>query len=353
MFQQLQRLLDAVKPVDRSAIPEIQSHLDDLTKPRGSLGRLEEIAMSYVLAAGTPVPVPLKKKICCFAADHGVAAEGVSAFPAEVTPQMVYNMLNGGAAINVLSRHAGADLDVVDVGVNHDFPDIQGLVRKKVKPGSANIACGPAMSEADALEALLCGTALAVDAAKAGYHLLGTGEMGIANTTPATALYAVLLGISSDTITGRGTGIDDSRLRHKQSVISRAIDVNAHRCTSPFGTLAALGGYEIAAIAGFVLGAASCRIPVVVDGFISSAGAVAAMKLCPPCGDYLFFSHLSSEQGHKAVMEHLGARPILDLDLRLGEGTGAALAMQVVEGAVKVYNEMATFSSAKVSEKQP
>lgn len=352
MQEQLQRLLTSILPVDRSRRPSVQEHLDDLTKPKGSLGRLEEIAMHYVLATGSPVPLLQKKKICCFAADHGVAAEGVSAFPSEVTPQMVYNMLAGGAAINVLSRHAGADLEVVDVGVNHDFPDLPGLVRRKVKPGSGNIACGPAMSEDDALMALLYGAELAEDARRAGYHLLGTGEMGIANTTPATALFAVLLDISPETITGRGTGIDDYRLEHKKSVIRRAIEVNASRCNTPFGTLAALGGYEIAAIAGFVLGAASCRIPVVVDGFISSAGALAAMKMCPSVGDYLFFSHLSNEQGHKIVMQELDARPILDLDLRLGEGTGAALAMQVIEGAVKVYNEMATFSSAKISEKQ-
>jgi len=312
---------------------------------------LEEIALKYVLATGSLQPVLAKKKICCFAGDHGVAAEGVSAFPAEVTPQMVYNMLGGGAAINVLTRHAGVDLDVVDMGVNHDFADLPGLVKRKVKPGSDNMAIGPAMSEADTLQALLSGAALAVEAHDAGYHILGTGEMGIANTTPATALYSVLLDVPVESITGRGTGIDDERLKHKIEVIKKAIEVNASRSTTPFGALAALGGYEIAAIAGFVLGAASCKVPVVVDGFISSSGAVVALKLCPAVDDYLFFSHLSNEQGHKAVMQKLGARPILDLDLRLGEGTGAALSMQVIEGALKIYNEMATFSGAKVSEK--
>ncbi|WP_419177957.1 nicotinate-nucleotide--dimethylbenzimidazole phosphoribosyltransferase [Chlorobium limicola] len=352
LLEQFESLLAGIRPVDRSLASVIQAHLDDLTKPQGSLGRLEEIAMSYALATGSPVPVLDKKKICCFAADHGVAAEGVSAFPAEVTPQMVYNMVQGGAAINVLSKHAGADLDVVDVGVNHDFPDMPGLIRKKVGYGSSNIASGPAMSETEALQAILCGAGLAADAHKSGYHLLGTGEMGIANTTPATALFSVLLGVSPETITGKGTGIDDVRLEHKKTIIRKAIEVNASRCSTPFGTLAALGGYEIAAISGFVLGAASCRIPVVVDGFISSSGAVAALKMCPAVIDYLFFSHLSNEQGHRAVMRELGARPILDLDLRLGEGTGAALAMQVIDGAVKLYNEMATFSSAKISEQE-
>ena len=351
MQKELQQLLNRIEPVDRSLSAVAQAHLDDLTKPQGSLGRLEEIALKYVLATGSLTPVLTKKKICCFAGDHGVALEGVSAFPAEVTPQMVYNMLNGGAAINVLTRHAGADLDVVDMGVNHDFPDLPGLVKRKVKPGSANIAIGPAMSEEDALQALLSGAELAVEAYKAGFHILGTGEMGIANTTPATALYSVLLDVPVESITGRGTGIDDERLKHKIGIIKQAIEVNASRSDTPFGALAALGGYEIAAITGFVLGAASCRVPVVVDGFISSSGAVVALKLCPAVEDYLFFSHLSNEQGHRVVMQKLGARPILDLDLRLGEGTGAALSMQLIEGALKIYNEMATFSGARVSEK--
>ena len=351
MQKELQQLLNRIEPVDRSLSAVAQAHLDDLTKPQGSLGRLEEIALKYVLATGSLTPVLTKKKICCFAGDHGVALEGVSAFPAEVTPQMVYNMLNGGAAINVLTRHAGADLDVVDMGVNHDFPDLPGLVKRKVKPGSANIAIGPAMSEEDALQAVLSGAELAVEAYKAGFHILGTGEMGIANTTPATALYSVLLDVPVESITGRGTGIDDECLKHKIGIIKQAIEVNASRSDTPFGALAALGGYEIAAITGFVLGAASCRVPVVVDGFISSSGAVVALKLCPAVEDYLFFSHLSNEQGHRVVMQKLGARPILDLDLRLGEGTGAALSMQLIEGALKIYNEMATFSGARVSEK--
>lgn len=351
MHEKIQQLLNSIQPADRSLAAAAQAHLDDLTKPQGSLGRLEEIALHYVLATGLPTPVLSKKKICCFAADHGVAVEGVSAFPAEVTPQMVYNMLNGGAAINVLARHAVAELVVVDMGVNHNFPDMPALVQRKVRAGSRNMAVEPAMSDAETVQALLAGAELAREAARAGYHLLGTGEMGIANTTPATALYSVLLDVPVESITGRGTGIDDARLHHKIEVIKRAIVVNAEHCTTPFGTLASLGGYEIAAITGFILGAASCRIPVVVDGFISSAGAVAALKLCPAVHDYLFFSHLSNEQGHRVVMQKLGARPILDLDLRLGEGTGAALAMQLIEGAVKIYNEMATFSAAKVSEK--
>ncbi|ABL65046.1 nicotinate-nucleotide--dimethylbenzimidazole phosphoribosyltransferase [Chlorobium phaeobacteroides] len=351
MRQKLEELLTAIQSPDRSLAIVAQAHLDDLTKPKGSLGCLEEIALSYVVATGRIKPVLERKKICCFAGDHGVAAEGVSAFPPEVTPQMVYNMLNGGAAINVLARHAGAELSVVDVGVNHDFPDLPGLLRRKVRYGSRNMSLEPAMSENETIHALMVGAELARDAALAGFHLLGTGEMGIANTTPAAALFAVLLDIPVETITGRGTGIDDARLNHKIAVIRKAIKVNEASLSTPLGTLAALGGYEIAAIAGFVLGASVCRVPVVIDGFISTAGAVAAMFLSPAVADYLFFSHLSGEQGHRIVMEKLARKPILDLDLRLGEGTGGALAMRIIEASVNVYNEMQTFSSAGVSGK--
>ena len=351
MIEQFQGMLAAIAAVDMSLAGEVRAHLDDLTKPKGSLGRLEDIALKYSLARGTARPVLKKKKVFCFAGDHGVAAEGVSAFPAEVTPQMVYNMLSGGAAINVLSAHAGADIDVVDMGVNHDFPDHPRLRKHKIRPAASNIAAGPAMSVEEAVRAIMAGAGLAREAAEQGYDLLATGEMGIANTTPATALYASMLDLPVEKITGRGTGIDDAMLAHKASVIRRALEVNAGTLGTPLEKLASLGGFEIAGICGLILGAASVRLPVVVDGFISSAGAVAAMQLSCRVSDYLFFSHLSSEQGHKAVMNRLGAKPILDLDLRLGEGTGAAMAMQVIEGAVKIYNEMATFSSASVSGK--
>jgi len=221
----------------------------------------------------------------------------------------------------------------------------------KVRHGSSNMAEGPAMTMDETLQAIMTGVSLAHEARKEGYDLLATGEMGIANTTPATALYASMLDLPVEMITGRGTGIDDAVLQHKISVIKRALDVNSASLSTPLEQLAALGGFEIAGICGLILGAASVGMPVVVDGFISSAGAVAALKLSCRVSDYLFFSHLSNEQGHKAIMNRLGARPILDLDLRLGEGTGAALAMQVVEASVKLYNEMATFSSASVSGK--
>lgn len=343
-------LLDAISPVTQELAPEIRARLDALTKPRGSLGKLEEIALKYCLVRGTAHPEFTAKRICCFAGDHGVAAEGVSAFPPEVTSQMVRNMLGGGAAINVLARHVGAELVVVDLGMNDALDPAPGLRRMKVRHGTANIARGPAMRLAEARAAILNGAALAREAAAEGIALLGAGEMGIANTTPATALFAALLGCPVAAITGRGTGIDDGVVRNKVRVIEQALAVNREALGDPLATLAALGGLEIAGICGLVLGAAACRIPVVVDGFISTAGAVAARALHPAVGEVLFYSHRSRERGHRRVLEALGVDPILDLDLRLGEGTGAALAMTIVEAAIKLYNEMATFGTAGVHE---
>lgn len=346
-----ERTIASIRPLDKSLEPKVQAHLDDLTKPQGSLGRLEELAMRYCLIQGTHQPKLGGKRVCCFAGDHGVADEGVSAFPKEVTPQMVYNMLSGGAAINVLTRHVNAGLVVVDMGVASPLENAPGLCRRKIRGGTDNIAAGPAMSRAEAEAALTAGIELAEAAAGEGVTLLGTGDMGIANTTPATALLASYLGCPVEDITGRGTGIDDQRLAHKIAVIKQALSVNRSRVSDPIDTLAALGGFEIAAIAGLALGGAANRVPVVVDGFISTAGAVAACAICPNVREYLIFSHLSLERGHRVIMQALKARPVLDLDMRLGEGTGAALAMSIVESAVKIYNEMATFSGAGVSQK--
>lgn len=347
----LHTVTETITPIDRGIEPDIQAHLDDLTKPQGSLGRLEELARRYCLIRGTAKPVMGKKRIYCFAGDHGVAAEGVSAFPAEVTPQMVRNMLAGGAAINVLARHVDAELVVVDMGVNDLLEGAEGLCRRKVRPGTANIATGPAMSMDEASTAVLSGIELAGNAADDGVTLLGTGEMGIANTTPATALLSAYLDSPVESITGRGTGIDDKTLSHKTQVIQTALDVNRGLLTDPLAILAAVGGFEIAGICGLALGAAQHGLPVVVDGFISTAGAVAACAMNNDVRDYLYFSHMSQEQGHRCILDKLDARPALDLDMRLGEGTGAALAMSIIEAAVKLYNEMATFSSASVSDK--
>lgn len=341
-----------ITPVDTTPTPAIQAHLDDLTKPQGSLGRLEALARQYCLARHTLTPAAPRKRVYCFAGDHGVADEGVSAYPREVTPQMVLNMLAGGAAINVLARHAGAELKIVDIGVAADLPEAPPLIKRKVARGTANLATGPAMSIAQATQALEVGIALANEAADEGITLLGTGDMGIANTTPATALYAAYLGLAPETITGRGTGVDDQRLRHKITVIKQALALHQASLGDPLSTLAALGGLEIAGIAGLILGAGARKIPVVVDGFISGAAATAALRICPSVRGYLFFSHLSAEQGHRAVMGALEAPPLLNLDMRLGEGTGAALAMTLIEAALRVYNEMATFSSAHVSTRE-
>ena len=351
-MERLKPILDVITPVDRSLETKIRAHLDNLTKPLGSLGFLEDLAASYCLITGAISPQLGKKRIVTFAGDHGVAAEGVSAYPSAVTPQMVRNMISGGAAINVLAKHVGADLQVVDIGVADPLEDATGLLRRKVKLGTDNISKGPAMSDEDAVQALQVGVDLAIAAADDGVTLLGTGEMGIGNTTPSSALYAALIPCPVAEVTGRGTGIDDDRLQHKIKVIERSLEVNVHLFGNPLSTLAAVGGLEIAGVCGLILGAASRRIPVVVDGFISSAAALVAIRFMESVRDYLLFSHCSAEAGHRTFFERLSIRPILDLDLRLGEGTGAALAMQVIEGAVKIYNEMATFDSAGVSGKE-
>ena len=351
-MERLKPILDAITPVDRSLESEIRAHLDNLTKPPGSLGFLEDLAASYCLMTGTTTPRLGKKRIVTFAGDHGVAAEGVSAFPSEVTPQMVYNMLGGGAAINVLTRHVGADLQVVDIGVADPLEGASELTRKKVKAGTDNISTGPAMSEEEAIQAIQVGVELANGAADDGVTLLGTGEMGIANTTPSSALYAALIPCPVVEVTGRGTGIDDARLKNKIEVIERSLTVNGHMLHNPLTTLAAVGGLEIAGMCGLILAAAGRKLPVVVDGFISSAAALVAIRLRESVSDYLFFSHCSAEAGHRTFFDRMAIRPILDLDLRLGEGTGGALAMQVIEAAVKIYNEMATFDSAGVSSKE-
>lgn len=351
----MQTLLDttlaAITAVDKSLQPAVLAHLDDLTKPPKSLGRLEEIALRYCLATHSPKPTLGHKRIVCFAADHGVADEGVSAYPKEVTPQMVMNMLAGGAAVNILSRHAKATLDVVDIGVAYDFGAAPGLCQRKIRWGTGNMARGPAMSVDEARRAIEVGIELAHAAHGDGIRLIGTGDMGIANTTPSTALFTVFLKIPVEEITGRGTGINDKGLSHKIAVIEKALEINKAHLTDPLHILAAVGGLEIAGICGLILGAASHKMAVVVDGFISSAGALVAMRMKPEVEDYLFFSHMSHEKGHRHIMKLMGIRPVLDLDMRLGEGTGAALAMPIIEAAVKIYNEMETFSSAGVSNK--
>jgi nicotinate-nucleotide--dimethylbenzimidazole phosphoribosyltransferase len=349
-MSKLDEIIQGIKPVSFGLQPDARKRLDNLTKPPGSLGVLEDIAAKYCMITDTIKPTLDRKRIYTFAGDHGVTEEGVSCFPKEVTPQMVLNMLNGGAAINVLTRQVGSQVLVVDVGVDYDFDNAPGLIKRKVKRGTDNMAKGPAMSEEEAVEAIMVGVELALEAKKDGISLLGTGEMGIGNTTSSSALFAALLPCSVEDITGRGTGICDDTLRNKMQVIKKVLEVNKNRLNNPISALAAVGGLEIAAICGLCLGAAYSRIPVVVDGFISSAGAFVATKISDKVSDYLFFSHRSKERGHSTFIDKFGVRPILDLDLRLGEGTGAALAMNVIEAAIRIYNEMATFGEANVSE---
>ncbi len=344
--------LDKIKPTDKSIEYKIQSRLDSLTKPQGSLGMLEEIAKKYCLIRNTTSPKINKKRIYTFAADHGVTEEGVSAYPKEVTPQMVLNMLNGGAAINVLSKHANAEVKVVDIGVDYDFNDNENLIKRKIAYGTKNITKGPAMSKAEAIKAIEVGIELANNAYKENVDILGTGDMGIGNTTSSSALFAALMPESVENVTGRGTGINDDTLKSKIKVIKIALKTNKKLLTDPLSTLSSVGGLEIAGICGLILGASANKIPVVVDGFISSAGALVAYKLNPNVKDYMFFSHRSQELGHHKFLQWIKEKPILDLNMRLGEGTGAALAMTIIEAAIKIYNEMATFDSAGVSEKE-
>jgi len=341
-----------VGPVDPGAAASAAEHLDRLTKPRGSLGRLEEIGIRLCAIAGAcPPPVPEPVTVAVFAGDHGVVAEGVTPWPQEVTAQMVANFCAGGAAINVLARHGGADVVVVDVGVATPIPTESGaLVRRNVRRGTRNLAVEAAMTTEETLAALEVGLEVARRAVSAGSRLLVTGDMGIGNTTSAAALIAACTGRSAHEVTGRGTGIDDATLGHKQMVIERALARLASQ-PEPLVVLAELGGLEIAALCGFVVGAASSRVPVVVDGVIAAAATLVAVAFAPDVADYVVMGHRSSEPGSSAVLDELGLSPVLDLDMRLGEGTGAALAVPLVQAAAKILREMATFDSAGVSDK--
>ncbi|MDO8786274.1 MAG: nicotinate-nucleotide--dimethylbenzimidazole phosphoribosyltransferase [Syntrophales bacterium] len=346
----LQQALNSIRPLSKDYLERAKLKLDNLTKPRGSLGVLEDIAQRYVAIKEDMKPTVKRKVIFTFAGDHGVVEEGVSAFPKEVTVQMVLNMLAGGAAVNILAGHVGAEVVIVDIGVNYDFEDAEGLVINKVGYGTKNFTQGPAMTYDEALQSIKVGMDLAAEYAKKGVDIMGTGEMGIGNTTPSSAILSVLTGLTAEEVTGRGTGIDDGTLRKKVDVIERGVRLNRPDPQDPVDVLAKVGGFEIGGIAGLIIGCASHRIAVAVDGFISTAGAMIAVALSPAINDYLFYSHLSSEAGHIKMLEKLGQKPILDLNMRLGEGTGAAMAMSVIEAATKVINEMATFASAGVDE---
>ncbi|MBU1157292.1 MAG: nicotinate-nucleotide--dimethylbenzimidazole phosphoribosyltransferase [Proteobacteria bacterium] len=345
----LEGIIERIKPLDPSAGEAAQARLDDLTKPLGSLGRLEELARRLAEIRGTAQLAQPLAAVAVFAADHGVAQAGVSPYPAEVTPQMVFNFLAGGAGINVLARHSGAQVRVVDVGVNYDFDDTPGLIKAKVAKGTANLMQEPAMTLEQARQAIAVGSQVAAQLIEEGHDLLIAGDMGIGNTTPCAALTSVLCGQPVAAVTGRGAGLDETGLVQKIKIIEQALALHQPSAERSLEALAAVGGLEIAAICGYILEAAAQGVPVILDGFIAGSGALVASRLCPAVKDYLFAGHCSVEIGHQVQLEALGLEPILNLNLRLGEGTGAALALNVLRAAVAIYNEMATFADAGVT----
>ncbi|HXG83412.1 MAG TPA: nicotinate-nucleotide--dimethylbenzimidazole phosphoribosyltransferase [Pyrinomonadaceae bacterium] len=323
-----------------------------LTKPPGSLGRLEEIADRLCAIQRSLQPIVENREIFVFAASHGVSNENVSPYPASVTAQMVFNFLRGGAAINALAKTANARLTVVDIGVDGDFNETQAnFVRAKVARGTKNFALGAAMSQIQMQAAVETGIELAVAAKKRNTKIIGLGEMGIGNTTAASAITAALLGIAPENCVGRGTGADDAMLAHKIEIVRRALDANQLDADDAFDVLRKVGGFEIAGLVGLCLGAARERMAIITDGFITTAAVALAVKICPAVRDYVFASHLSVECGHSALLDFINQKPLFDFEMRLGEGTGAALAMNVVAASVAAFNEMATFKSANVSNK--
>jgi len=339
------------KPIDQSWIDNAAERQLTLTKPPGSLGRLEEIGNRLAAIQRTVTPDVSRKRIYVVAADHGVTDEGVSAYPREVTSQMVQNFLAGGAAINVLARHGQIEIKVVDAGVAADLAPHPGLIDVKRVRGTANFVHGPALSRDETERLITAGIDLSQAAHADGIELLGIGEMGIGNTTAASAITAALTRTDPAELTDRGTGVDDRVLNHKIEVIRRALALNQPNPDDAIDVLSKVGGAEIAVMTGVVIGAATNRIAVIADGFISTAAAALAVSLCPHARDYLFLAHRSVERGHAALIRLINLEPLLDLKLRLGEGTGAALAMHIVDAAARLLSEMATFSEAQVSDK--
>ena len=345
----LNNTIENIEKISIDSDGNIKDRFNKLAIPAGSLGRLEEFATIYASIKGSPDATIKHKVVFTMAGDHGVSNEGVSTFPQEVTRQMVKNFLDGGATISVLAQHVGARVVVVDCGVNADFEPVDGLKIKKVGYGTENIARGPAMSREQAIKSLEAGIESFNEELINGIDIIATGDMGIANTTPSSAIIACLTGADVSKVTGRGTGLNDSGVEKKIDVIKTAFDVNKPDPSDPIGVLSKVGGFEIGGIAGLCLAAASRRTPVLIDGFISTAAALIACAIEPKVNDYLISSHTSTENGHKIALDKLQKRAILDLDLRLGEGTGAVLAMNLIEAGVKTLTQMATFSEAEVS----
>jgi nicotinate-nucleotide--dimethylbenzimidazole phosphoribosyltransferase len=343
--------LSKIRALDADAMKKAAAKQDILTKPQGSLGRLEELSIQVAGIQRRPDPVMENKVVMTFAGDHEVVyAEGIASAPKEITAQMVVNFTKGGAAVNVLARHAGARVVVIDMGVATPY-DGRGMVKNKfVAPGTANMTAGPAMSREQAIQSLEGGIESVIEEIATGMDILAVGEMGIGNTTPSSAIYATYTGLNPEQVTGLGAGIPDETLKKKIAVVKRSLEMNRPDPEDPIGVLAAVGGFEIGGMAGAMLAAAANNIPVVVDGFISTAAACIAKALCPEVDSYLILSHHSAETGYLYASKHMKQKPLLDLGLRLGEGTGAVLGISLVDAAVKTLNEMATFEQAGISD---
>ncbi len=347
----LANMIKMIKPLDKRAVAEARARQNMLTKPPGSLGRLEELSIQLAGIQGKPIPQIRHKAIITMAGDHGVVAEGIGNWPQAVTAQMVGNFLSGGAGINVLARQAGVRLIVVDMGVAAELEASSRLLSRRVAPGTRNMSLGPAMTEKQALTAVETGIEIVASEVVRGLDIVGTGDMGIGNTTTSSAICAVMTGRPVAEVTGRGTGIDDEQLVHKVEVIDRALAVNRPDPKQPLAVLAKVGGFEIGGLVGVMLAAAAHRIPVVIDGFISGAAALIAAALAPGLKDFLIAAHVSAETGHPLLLEYLGLKPLLSLGLRLGEGTGAALGIFLADAAARILAEMSTFAEAGVSER--
>ena len=349
----LAQALERIQPADASAMERAEARQSNLTKPPGSLGRLEEISIKLAGILGTERPAIGGKAVIIAAGDHGVVAQGVTGYPQEVTAQMVLNFLAGGAAISVMCRHLGISQVIVDAGVAADLPEHPDVRSLKIGRGTGDISQGPAMSRQQAEQCLQAGINLAVEVIESGADLVATGDMGIGNTTASSAITAAVTGLDPDQTTGEGTGRSPEELQHKISVVRTALSVNSPNPTDGVDLLAKVGGFEIGVLAGVILGAAMMRRPVVVDGFISGAAGLVARAVCPEARDYMIGSHVSAERGHRAALAELSLSPVLDIGMRLGEGTGAALAMPIVEAAAATLSEMATFAEAGVSDREP
>ena len=351
-MNKLEPTIKMIKPLDEPAMAAARARQGALTKPAGSLGRLEALSVKLAGIQGKASPVIRDKAIITMAGDHGVVAERIGNWPQAVTAQMVRNFLRGGAGINVLARQVGARITVVDMGVAGDLKPDPRLISRKIGHGTRNMCLGPAMTEEQAVKSIETGIGIVHDEIAKGLDIVGTGDMGIGNTTASSAICAVMTGRPVKEVTGRGTGLSDAQLAHKIEVIKQALAVNRPDPSHPLEVLAKVGGFEIGGLAGVMLRAAAGRVPVVIDGFISGAAALIAAALSPQLKDYLIAAHVSAETGHPAILRHLGLEPLLDLGLRLGEGTGAALGIYLAEAAARILSEMATFAEAGVSEKE-